>query len=149
MNRVFRLIIDGKSLITEHQFLTGEQLKKLANIALDNDLFLVVPQFQDELIENETVVNLARPGFERFESRPSGGSMRIIVNGSPHPYNATKISYEQVVEIAFGKSNNPKQGYTVTYTDGPEENRRGVMAKGSVVYVKSKMKFNVTQTHLS
>lgn len=39
-----------------------------------------------------------------------------------------------------------KYGFTVSYTDGPEQNPEGRMSKGTVVFVKHKMKFDVTPT---
>ena len=53
---------------TDQQFLLGEDIKRLAHVPSEFDLYLVIPGFQDELIENGTRVNMARPGIERFVS---------------------------------------------------------------------------------
>ncbi|WP_159076445.1 multiubiquitin domain-containing protein [Flagellimonas amoyensis] len=53
------------------QFITGEQLKNLAGINIEEELFLsLVDPWDDELISNDTKVDLARPGIEKFYVRP-------------------------------------------------------------------------------
>lgn len=59
--------IEGKTFKTTEQYITGEELKKQGNIPLDVELYLAVRKpFEDELIENSTRVNLARPDIEQF-----------------------------------------------------------------------------------
>ncbi len=145
----FMFFVDQKKLVTEEQFLTGKKIKELANIPSDKELFLVVPAFQDELIDDEKVVNFARPGVERFITRPKG-CQEIIVNGQLKHYPQEMISYDDVVKIAFPKViGNGEVGFTVTYSDGPEQNVEGIMVRGKSVFVKHLMKFNVTATHKS
>lgn len=152
MEKKFKLSIDDTLIEVTDQFLSGLQIKELANVPQDYDLFLVVPGYQDELISDDTLVNLARPGVERFLSRPKGAGITIIVNGIPrsHTHPATSISYEQVVTYAFPKGEfNPNTGYTVTYCDGPSRNPEGILVKGASVSTKSHMRFDVTATHKS
>ena len=144
----FNLIVDNKPIRTEHQFLTGAQIKKLAGIPEDKDLYLVVVSFHDELIEDDKIVNFARPGWERFESRDRGNSTDIIVNGKRVRYIQEKITYAKVAEIAYGIYD-PDKGYTMIYTGGPQQNPEGSMTAGSEVFVKHNMKFDVTQTYRS
>ena len=142
--------VDNKMFETDQQFLLGEDIKRMAHVPLEFDLYLVIPGFQDELIENGTRVNMARPGIERFVSRKHEQTITIIVNGQPKPYNEDKVSYEQIVRIAFpNPAPGTERGYTVSYTDGPHQNVEGVMSLHSVVFVKHNMKFNVTPTHKS
>ena len=152
MEQKLKLSIDNTLIEVSEQFLTGLQLKELANVPLDFDLFLVVPGFQDELIENQQSVNLARPGIERFLSRPHGSGMTIIVNGVPcsHTRPATSVSYEQVVKYAFPNAAfNPNLGYTITYCGGPSNNPEGILVMGASVSTKQYMRFDVTATHKS
>ncbi|MDE5640114.1 MAG: multiubiquitin domain-containing protein [Odoribacter sp.] len=152
MEKKLKLSIDNTFIEVSEQFLTGLQLKGLANVPLDYDLFLVVPGFDDELIANDLTVNLARPGIERFVSRPHGGGITIFVNGAPcsHARPATAITYEQVVKYAFPNAVfNPNQGYTVSYCDGPSKNPEGILVMGASVFTKNHMRFDVTATHKS
>lgn len=152
MENLFKLSIDNILVEVTEQFLLGQQIKQLAKVPLEKDLFLVVPGYQDELITNEMSVNLARPGVERFVTRSHGSGITIIVNGIPcsHTHPATSISYEQVVKYAFPDAEfNPNKGYTVTYCDGPSRNPEGILVMGTSVATKQHMRFDVTATHKS
>lgn len=71
----------------------------------------------------------------------------LIVNGEKKRYDEKKISFRQVVELAFGRdANTDKTYYTITYKNGPEENPSGSMVFGQTVKVKKGMIFNVTPT---
>jgi hypothetical protein len=68
----------------------------------------------------------------------------IFVNGTQKSWTEEKISYSQVVELAYPGQQNKL--YTVTYSRGPQENREGKLVNGKSVYVKSGMVFDVTPT---
>ena len=62
-----KFVIEGKEFETFDQYKTGAELKQLAGIPLDTELFLSISRpYNDELIENEARVNLARPETEYF-----------------------------------------------------------------------------------
>lgn len=86
----FLFSVDGRPYSTEHQLLIGEQIKRIAGVPADFELFLVIPHFQDELIEDNKTVNFARPGVERFESRRPKSDIVILVNGVPVPIISRK-----------------------------------------------------------
>jgi hypothetical protein len=71
----------------------------------------------------------------------------LIVNLEKKDWKEEKISYEQVVHLAFP---NPPPGivitYTVEYERGPHQNPSGSLTKGHSVYVKDRMVFGVTET---
>lgn len=152
MEKKLKLSVDNQPFETEEQFLTGIQIKECAGVPAENELFLVVPGFEDELIENDKRVNLARPGIERFVSRKPGSGITLIINATPvsHSSPATSVSYEQIVAYAFPKAiSQGEVGYTVTYCDGPSNNPEGIMVKGQKVFTKHHMRFDVTATHKS
>jgi len=76
-------------------------------------------------------------------------SFVIIVNGREKSWGKRTISFEEVVGLAEGNSNDGNKAYTVTYLKGPKQNQEGEMAKGDVVYVINKMIFNATATDKS
>lgn len=141
--------VDGTRCRTEHQFLTGAQIKRMAGVPADFELYLVVPGYQDELIDDDKTVNLARPGIERFESRRPGHQVFIYINTTSKPYDRPVISYEEVVALFGGDASNPLKGYSISYADGPRQNRSGILAQGQQVFVKHKMRFNVDETDRS
>ncbi len=74
----------------------------------------------------------------------------LIVNTREKHWEKDRISYKEVIELAFGNySDDPNTTYTVDYSRGPKENPEGSLTKGHGVEVKSGMVFNVTETHKS
>jgi len=146
---VLRFTINKNEFEWEHQYITGAEIRNLGNIPPEEELFLAIKRpWEDEKIDNEIKVDLARPEVEHFISKPR--TIRLIINGREKPWDKEKINYEQVVILAFGTyDNNPNIVYTVTYDRGPHENKEGTMVKGSQVITKNKMVFNVTATNRS
>jgi hypothetical protein len=75
----------------------------------------------------------------------------IIVNGREKTWTEKRISFDQVVKLAF---DNPPTGpnivLTATYRKGGNEHKpEGTLAQGDSVEVKDGMVFNVTATDKS
>lgn len=84
-----RITIDGQPFETLDQYKTGAELKKLAQIPSSTDLFLSIKRpYEDELINNDTVVNLARPEIEHFYVKEK---LKFTINGMQF------VSYEQYI----------------------------------------------------
>ena len=86
------------------------------------------------------------------EKKPDENNRKhiLIVNGREKIWNEKKISFEEVVILAYGSfDNNPNKVFTVTYDRGPHQNPEGAMVFGDVVFIKNKMIFNVTSTDKS
>lgn len=143
--------IDNQPIVWYKQFIRGIQLKELAKISPEAVIFLDIEEgWEDDLIENDEVVDLARPGVEHFITQAKPIKIQLIVNATPHEWSQKAISFEQVVTLAFGGFDpNPNRGYTVTFSRGPASKPEGTMVKGSVVSVKNKMVFDVTATDKS
>jgi hypothetical protein len=59
--------IENQIFYTDQQYWTGSELKAKAGIPLETELYLSIRKpYEDELIENGTRVNLARPEMEYF-----------------------------------------------------------------------------------
>ena len=143
--------IDGKNFETDKQYIKGSQIRSQGNIPDDYQIFLDNKQpWEDDLIEDNEIVDLARPGKEKFYSKKEVTEFIIIVNGREKQWCEKTISFKQVVELAFGNfQENPNTVYTVTYAKGPHQNPEGSMVKGDKVFVTNKMVFNVTATNKS
>ena len=64
------LSFQDKKFAWTHQYVTGAELKTLFGLSPDEALYLsLTDPWDDELIANDEVVNLARPGIERFYIR--------------------------------------------------------------------------------
>ena len=143
--------IDGKNFETDKQYIKGSQIRSQGNVAEDHQIFLDNKEpYEDDLIGDDEVVDLARPGKEKFYSKEKPFSVELIVNLKLKPWTEKTITFEQVITLAYGSyDSNPGKGYTVTYDRGPHQNLEGSMVKGQSVFVKHKMIFNVKQTDKS
>ncbi len=148
---VLNLTINGKNYEWKQEYITGAEIRKLDNIPLEDEIFLAIKKpWEDEPIHDEKQINLARPEIEHFYSKDKNFKVTLIVNGRPKPWTEKIITFEEVVVLAFGNYDpNPEKVYTVVYDKGPHENSEGSMVRGSKVYVKDKMIFNVTATDKS
>ncbi len=74
----------------------------------------------------------------------------IIVNGRERKAESKELTFNQVVELAFGQVDpNPNICYTITYKRGPGQNPEGSMVEGDSVKINKGMIFNVTRTDKS
>lgn len=74
----------------------------------------------------------------------------IYINGEEKKVNKEKISYEDVIILAYGNYDSSEGvAYTVTYYKGQNQKPNGFLVKGQVVMVKKGMRINVTKTNRS
>ena len=107
--------INGVHYTWYKQFIRGIQIRELGNIPREDELYLDLPDgWKDDFIEDDEIVDLARPGVEHFISRAKIQGVEIIVNQSRKKYDKPQISFEEVVRLANG-SYDPNRGYTVKY----------------------------------
>lgn len=151
VKKKLQFFINGKPFTWYKQYIRGIQIKELGSIPAEDIIFLDLKEgWQDNEILDDEIVDLARPGKEKFFSKPKPTELTIIVNARSHVWKEINISFEQLVALAFGSyDNNPNKGYTVTYSKGLHPKPEGTMVKGSVVRVKNKMIFDVTATDKS
>lgn len=97
-------------------------------------------------------------GNKGYEAAESGQKQRenpkfvtLFVNGRQREWpEHKKISFREVVVLAYGTFENaPTIEYTVTYSNGPRQNRQGIMVHGDEVKVQEGMNFNATRTDKS
>ena len=146
-----KLIINGEHFEWPEQFVTGKQLRKLGKIDADDEIYLDNKKpYVDKLIGDEEIVDLARPKIEHFYTKCINFEVVIIVGGEPKKWHMPKITFEEVIVLAYGSYNDsPTMVYTVAYEDGPRQNVEGSMIKDAVVFVKNKMIFHATATDKS
>jgi hypothetical protein len=74
-------------------------------------------------------------------------TVTIVVDGTPHEVDKEKISYTEVVTLAYPDyPQHPEITYSVTYKRGPKSNHEGILSQGGTVMVKQDMVFNVSRT---
>lgn len=75
-------------------------------------------------------------------------SLNITVNGRPRVVHKSRLTYAEVVELAFPNTvPNPDILYTIDYAN--PHGQDGALAEGGVVDVKVGMSFNVSKTNRS
>ena len=87
---------------------------------------------------------------EAVRGHTSARPRTIIVNGEEKPWCDRKISFEEVVELAYGaEPSNPNICYTVTFKKAAGKRKQGVLVEGDKVKVKDGTIFNVKRTDKS
>lgn len=138
--------INGTTFISYKQFIKGSEIRKHGNIPETQIVYLDNPEgWEDDLIEDDEFVDLAREGKEKFISKPKEKTY-IIINGTIHYWEKQTISFIEVIKTAGHNMETPDTAYTVAYENGDFSQPEGVLTKGKSVKVKHKMIFYVTAT---
>lgn len=124
---------------------TGRTLKRLLGLPADAVLLRDHESPNDQPIGDDERVEFQDGPV--FTCRGQGGAhgIKIIVNGREKTVEAKKISYAELVVLAFGAPQ-PDTIYTITYKHGPPSNPEGHMVGGDVVKLQCGMVFNVTDS---
>jgi hypothetical protein len=128
---------------------TGEALYRLGHLQAGFDLYREVRgDREDPPIDNgPEVIHLTQD--EHFHSGPAK-EFSIIVNGRPKTVKAKRLSFLEVVALAYNPvRTEPTVIYTVSYSNGPRANPEGDLTKGHSVKLKDGMVFLVTETDRS
>jgi hypothetical protein len=102
VEKILPLIIAEKKYEWSEQYITGEQIKKLAQLPQDAKILLAIKRpWDDEIIEDDTRVDLAREGVEHFIVKPPHQDflVEIKINDQPHEIKRGKHSVERLREI--------------------------------------------------
>ena len=95
-----KLTINGKEHEWHHQYITGAEVRELGKISNETEIFLAVKKpWEDELITNETKVDLARPGMEYFYTRHENHKVEIFVNDKPCKVHRGKYTVTEIKNI--------------------------------------------------
>ncbi|WP_374650110.1 multiubiquitin domain-containing protein [Dongia sp.] len=145
-----RFFVDGLALEWPRKSLTGGGIKFLAGKDEDLDLLLEREDQPDKVIDDDDEVRIGAPGVEKFHTRPAQVKVTIIVNTRPKPWTKKRISFAEVVALAYPT---PPAGenivYTVGYFDGPPHRPEGSLTDGESVRVRDQMVFDVKFTDKS
>lgn len=150
VKKKLHFFINDKEYVSYKQWISGAELREKGNVPESMDIYLKVDEgWQDDFIEDDELVDLARPGKEQFVTVLKPTSYTIRVNGVEKEWKKNVISFEEVLSLAFPSINHDLTAYTMKYSNGPRQNPNGSMDKGDIIYIKNKMIFNVTETNRS
>jgi hypothetical protein len=105
---------------------------------------------EDEPIHNDNEKERLVQDEHLYSRKEPHKGFDIIVNAEQHHVEKKRVSYEQIVRLAFPTP--PPGGnihFTVTYYNGPKANPDGTLTAGQTVKVKNEMVFNVKATDRS
>jgi hypothetical protein len=148
MTRDYKLTLNDRQLEWDEPAISGAALYTLAKPGNDEAVYLEVRGGEDRLIEPDELVDLTAPGVERFitaSKMPS--TFEIIVNSRPRTVADRRVTFEQVVQLAFPGPHDPNVEFSMTYRHAASKPPAGELAAGGSVEVKKKgTVFNVTRT---
>ena len=80
-------------------------------------MFLEVRGGQDRLIEPGELIDLTAPGIERFTTAPRPApEIEIIVNSRPRIVTDRRVTFEQIVQLAFPGPHEPNVVFSMTWS---------------------------------
>jgi hypothetical protein len=88
-------------------------------------------------------------GTPEVAQEPKPHLITIIVNTRPYQWEKGKISFDEVVKIAYPTPPGPDTVYTVSYSKGADKKPNGTLVAEQDVEVKDEMIFSVTATNKS
>ena len=146
-DRDFKLTIDDRQLEWGKPLISGSELATLAEISDEQAIFLEVRGGEDRLIELDGLVDLNAPGIERFlvAANPNK-QIEIIVHARRRVVAGNRVTFEQIVQIAFPGTPEPNAVFSMTYRKAASAPHAGELGPHGVVIVKKGTIFNVTKT---
>lgn len=93
------LMINGVKFDWKEQYISGAEVKKLAKIPKEDRLFLDIEKpWEDEIVKDETMIDLARPGIEQFVSQKNQNPRLVEIEINRKSYQISRGKHA-VVEI--------------------------------------------------
>jgi len=147
-DRLFKLTLKGHELEWGKPALAGKYLYELGKVGKDEVVYLEVRGGTDKLVEPGELIDLTVPGIEHFIVGPKPvKKYEIIVNARPTIVDHQRVTFEEVVLIAFPDVRDPQIRFSMTYRHAESEPHAGELGPTGAVDVKHKGTiFNVTKT---
>lgn len=146
-DRVFSLTVNERGFEWGTDEISANELRRYGGIPEGHEL--VLDSKSDRAIPDDGVVRLSPKGVERVLSRPAE-KICIIINAREIYVDAGKLSFKELIELAFpGSGNGPNTSHTVIYRKGRGDAPEGTLIIGENVKLKKGMVFNVSETDKS
>lgn len=145
-----RIHIDRRPLNSPNPT-TGHALYRLGHLPPDHLLYREVHgDHEDQLIPDDNKEMLLQQDEHFYGTEGHEKGYTVIVNGRPKKVHQSKLTFMQVVALAFDPiPDGPNWVFTITYRHGPASNPQGTLIDGQSVRIKNGMVFNVTATDKS
>ncbi|MBE7204231.1 MAG: multiubiquitin domain-containing protein [Parafilimonas terrae] len=144
---LFPFFIGEARVLWGRAHIAGADLYTLAKPGPDDGVFLDVPGGTDRLVDPAHPFDLSGPGVERFLVAPRPPvQTEIVVNARARTVPGNRVTFEQVLALAFPGQAQPNVVFTMTYRHAAATPSAGELAAGGAVDVKQGTTFNVTRT---
>uniref|UniRef100_UPI00402B3540 multiubiquitin domain-containing protein n=1 Tax=Methylomonas sp. SPW-1 TaxID=3438877 RepID=UPI00402B3540 len=91
-DRTYTLYINEAQLVWVARHISGATLRKLSNVPDSFDLFQIRNEGEPQLVQPDTVVDLNRPGVEKFITRPKTWKLRVQAVTLEYEIQHVKVS---------------------------------------------------------
>jgi|ERR1017187_8640566 hypothetical protein len=139
-------VADARAVEIAEELTIEELLKKAFPGEHEEMIFLVE---ESGTAEHQRHHHLGEAGIRHGHHVHARRKVRIHVNGEPKIVKGPKVTFDEIVRLAFPKVESDTVGYKVMFTHGPEGHREGSLAKHQSVNVCNGMRFDVQHTHKS
>jgi len=148
--RKVRVHFDGRPLELPNP-ISGTALYAALHVAEGEVLYREETGDREDQLVSKEAPSIELVQDEHFYSAPPHKVDHvIIVNARRKTVSGRKISFAQVVKLAFPDGPpSPQTIYTVAYSNGPPRNPEGKMVAGQTVKIRDGMVFDVTETSRS
>lgn len=145
------IFVDGVEYQVNSGVVSEVELRQVPNPPVNDDFVIyrdIVDDLDYKLAPNELVS--ITPGDRFFTKERPGHRIRIFVNARSREVDHKRVSFEQVVELAFPDGPTGENFvYTVTYSRAAGPRTEGTLLPGGVVRVKEGTAFDVRFTDKS
>lgn len=146
-DREFKLTLNDNELRWGKPVISSTMLYGLAKPGDGEGVFLEARGGEDRLLEPGELIDLTKPGIERFLTASKQATYEILVNSRPKTVHNRTVTFEQVVQLAFPGHHDPNVVFSMTYRHAASVPHAGELGSGGSVDVKKKGTiFNVTRT---
>ncbi|WP_018629569.1 multiubiquitin domain-containing protein [Niabella aurantiaca] len=91
VRRPLALTIEGKQYQWKKQYITGVDIRKLANLEAEDEILLMLQRpYEDEIVKDNTQVNLAREGIEHFRVRKKDHDISVTIRINDRPFSVKR-----------------------------------------------------------
>lgn len=147
-DRTFNFTVDELGYEWGAATISDGELRVITGASEDQDFKLERADEPDRIIGEGESVNLDARGTEHL--RIVKASVTIIVNAEERKVTGRRITFEQLVVLAFETPpTGPNILITIDYGKGPPQNPKGSLEAGQSVKIKNRMVFDVTATDRS
>lgn len=99
-DRSYSMAVDDAQMLWAARHISGETLRKLTKIPDTRELILLRPGNDPQVVEPPTVVDLSRPGVEKFVTRPKTWKLRVQGVTLEFPVSHVKVG-EAMTQAGF------------------------------------------------